>query len=198
MQPDPDQARPSLQECVDFWKGRPVFAPIKWDHPDIHAVVGRMNSVFPNGGAKFGVFSFELTPFLHFFLSRNRFGDINFFRAPAGLGRIPRNFPRCSALSHALGQLRLDLEQSLRPRWRDRLDADVRRALREISREWPRRDGLGDCFHRSSLGGSLRGYSHRQEQRVLERLVSRGGLGRHLDRSRCRAVGDLDLVPHRH
>lgn len=93
MQPDPDQARPSLQECVDFWKGRPVFAPIKWDHPDIHAVVGRMNSVFPNGGAKFGVFSFELTPFLHFFLSRNRFGDINFFEHLLASVAFQETFP---------------------------------------------------------------------------------------------------------
>jgi hypothetical protein len=80
MEPDNSQPRPSLQECIDFWKRGPeIFESKEWDHPDHQAVVSSLSAVFSNGGAKFGMFSFRPEPLLTWFLSRNRYNEIFLF-----------------------------------------------------------------------------------------------------------------------
>lgn len=79
MEPKWEQERPSIRECLDFWKNRQLFKKQDVDGDNIGNLLSEMNIIFPNGGAKFACFSFEVDPLLHWFISRNRYDEIYFF-----------------------------------------------------------------------------------------------------------------------
>lgn len=79
MEPNWKQERPSIRECLDFWKSRQVFKRKDLSGSGIDRLLSEMNRIFSNGGAKFGCFSFEADDLLHWFVSRNRYDEIYFF-----------------------------------------------------------------------------------------------------------------------
>ena len=78
LEPDWNQERPSFSEISLFWKGD-VFTNISYSNADIENVIIELEKSHVNGGCKIFCAEYIEHPTLHWFVSRNRFEELEFF-----------------------------------------------------------------------------------------------------------------------
>lgn len=78
LEPNSDQERPSSADIHRMWSGlRITHEPMS--HPALDEVLHHLRATHANGGAEFAQFGLPEHPTLHWFGSRNRLDEIDFF-----------------------------------------------------------------------------------------------------------------------
>ncbi len=77
LEPDWNQERPSLNDAIAIWK-QPIFTSAPIENGSVEELLTGFRATHVNGGAAFGRFKFANIPNLHWFVSRNRFDEIQF------------------------------------------------------------------------------------------------------------------------
>jgi hypothetical protein len=78
LEPHWKQERPEFAATQKVWR-QTVFQVAPWSSPALEELLTELRATHVNGGALFGRFSFCHDPVLHWFISRNRFDEIEFF-----------------------------------------------------------------------------------------------------------------------
>ena len=78
LEPQWKQERPDLAAIQQLWR-EPVFKSDPCSSPAIDELLVELRATHVNGGALFARFSFCHHPVIHWFISRNRFDEIQFF-----------------------------------------------------------------------------------------------------------------------
>jgi hypothetical protein len=78
LEPDWKQSRPDEAEIQDAWK-QSVFSHVGFESPSLNELLRELRHSHSNGGAEFAMFSLHDDRALRWFLSRNRFDEIDYF-----------------------------------------------------------------------------------------------------------------------
>ena len=97
VEPDWKQARPATVSVERAW-GPESFAQVAFAEPVLEELLAELRTTHANGGAEFAQFSMSEDPTLDWFISRNRFSEIDLF------GHLIRSGAFCAALPRLRGQ----------------------------------------------------------------------------------------------
>lgn len=78
LTPDWEQEPPSAEDVQQMWRELQI-QPLPFQHPALDQLLEDLRATHLNGGAEFGRFQVSDHPVLHWFASRNKLEDINFF-----------------------------------------------------------------------------------------------------------------------
>lgn len=122
LEPNWEQQRPSLEDIQRMWKElRITHEPFQ--HPAVEEVLHHLRAAHVNGGAEFAQFKLSENPGFHWFGSRNRLDEIDFFD----------RFLSSSAVSSALPALKIGepafSEAAFEPGSALTLDGEIARTL---------------------------------------------------------------------
>jgi hypothetical protein len=95
LEPDWQQERPDSAAIIDMWKQLDFHNHLFESSSVVTQLLESFKDTHSNGGAFFGCFSFEYHPVLHWFLSRNRWDEIEF----------PEHFLKSHALKERFPEL---------------------------------------------------------------------------------------------